>query len=198
MIKRYYTNLIGHYASVSIGGKAVIVSKLKKQPSDVIYFEPIGGTRTEIQRCFPIGTIIGMPETWWKPRRGDIKYKNSHIIYKDYENRDNCLNGRGDAEYFCYPDGEEEELKWRFPTTMPNSVIRLLWKMTGTRVCRIKDLDTNPEDCRLAGLASQSASKMIGVRWQNIRDWFISRYGQEDWNNNVYVEVTDIERIEKP
>lgn len=224
-MKRHYPgSLIDYYASISIGGKAVIVAPLKKQPPEGWRYEDTmilnngevygvfrNKVKINLKAPFPIGATVGMPETWVYCCRS-----NKAVMYK----RDNYCKGIG--EIVCL--FTDCSVKWRSPATMPNSAIRLFWKVTGTRVCRVQDL---PYEEGLYG-GSQSgwftsrystprpivrAGEIIGYRcfkW----GWETVMKGQDKYllmkNNIVYwkgkpleiivnpwMEVSEVERIAK-
>lgn len=188
MIRYYAGKLIEHYASLPIGGKAVIVSRFKWQPyerykelakenkkifaidtSKIPSEKDCIGNNAEYflnwfhargyEFKFPIGSTIGMPETWY------TSIPNSLRQHK------------------------------RPSSTMPSSEIRLLFQVTGTRVCEVQKVTfaeilmtkIKPTDMIIIG------GKVIT---EYFRNWYLTCYSDGNWGTD-WAEVTTVKRLEK-
>jgi hypothetical protein len=184
LIRYYSGKLIDHYASIPIGGEAVIVKPLKEQPpigcklyhdygSELLFYKPAPNPDlTEIQPelfktkySFTIGSIIGMPKMW------------EHWIYGA-----GCFTG---------------EIIKRSPVTVPNSAINLLFRVTGARVCLVQDV--LPSEAWNAGFSYLKNDKHINPKYDRsirFKDWYLARYPEGDWERD-WVEITTVRRIER-
>jgi len=177
-LKRYYAGLLTtYYASIPVGDKAVFVTKLVEQPPEgwelrevfedyATFIDPQkhdnlrreGWFSSKLQ--YPEGTIIGIPEVWgWDLDEGCV-----YLIDDLPENT---------------PHGKEF---YNPAITIKNDDIRILYKVTGKRVCSVNDI--------LSRLLMKESK-------ENFKDWFTKRY-PGDWEKNVYCEITQTERIERP
>ncbi len=96
------------------------------------------------------------------------------------------------------------------PITMPNSAIRVLFEVTGTRVCQIQKvslqevsmmglIDTSCEGCdeiKNCRGELEDYPESAYIRVCKLETWYLDHYPEGSWEKD-YVEVTKVKRIER-
>ena len=114
-----------------------------------------------------------------------------------------------DQKYIYRADFEKrpKDIKWRPSLHMPKDAARIFLKVKSTRIERLQDI--TEEDAKAEGANfdirnpgynvgfSEKISRSAIERFQNIWDSTTSNKFYQ-WSNNPWVEVIELERIEKP
>lgn len=176
LIRYYPGTLLDHYAAVPICGEAVVVSRLKQQPPEG--YEPIQATT-----C--IGFRSKISGAFWDKAL-------------DYQFPIGSILGIPECEKGHF---ETDMLYWvhRSPATIPNSAIKLLFEVIGTRVCEVQKVKPKEMGKLLVPSVVTDCCSVLMIMelYDAFKDWYLDRYPSADWDKD-YVEVVTVRRIEEP
>ncbi len=79
---------------------------------------------------------------------------------------------------------------WFSPATMKNNAIRLLWTVTGTRVCEAQKV--SPKEILDMGIINIQAGFIEADILSEFKNWYLTRYPEGNWKD--WVEVTTVRR----
>jgi len=186
------TQLIAeHLAKVKIGEIAVLPVILKEQPPDgyifdclvcpsFIEFVPESDSEHDdfvrIKLQYPIGTTIGVKETWgydishMNPQRQVIILKSEVGNHKEYQ-----------------------DVSWHSASTMPKDAIRWFGTVTGNRVCRVQEMTYDD-------ITSMGFDILLDEYQQpfdsTFRQYWNSQHAKKGygWDKNPFLELLTIRR----
>ena len=168
----------------------VFIEPLKKQPPEgyefyriqgesALFRHPVIGERIHIDLRFPVGTKVGLRETFH---------------YDEWE-----------KIYYYYADAGEDydspDIDWHSSVTMPNTAIRHWRTVTANRVCRVQGI------CAMDIIATGSIERSclddehdrVIDETARFEDWYNTRFsrrkGFKPWSENPYVEVVTVEVV---
>lgn len=140
------------------------------------------GSQYPVNNKYKIGDILWVRETWTQNGIGYYRYK------ADFKEGEGLFTGKQiPAKY---------RNKWKPSIYMPREAARIFLNVTNVRVERLQDIteeDAIAEGVETLGLYPGYEISAIGKfegLWSNIN-------GQESWNDNPFVWVYEIEKIEK-